>query len=584
MTGLRLAVIGGGLGGVAAALAAADAGATVTLTAAEPMVGGQITAQATSPLDEHPLVETTGAPGSYHEMRRRLRAAYGGLANPGDGWVSRLCFEPDVGRQVLEDMLAEHVASGRLRVLLDREPVAARTTTDAAGRAVVEAVELAGPGGVREVVTADTFVDATELGDLLPLVGADWVIGSEGSEAFGEPHALPGGPDPLAEQSCTWVAGLTLREDPGPVGGPPRGYARHVTGQPFGLDIPGWDGTLHRYAMFGEGPTGNPPFWTYRRVRSGALLGGQDAVVLNWAGNDYAATGLVADRERTLRGARDLTLGFVHWLRTEAPRDDGGRGYPELALDPGVTGTADGLAHAPYVRESRRLASGRPVTELDLAVRGSSERAVAMPDSLGTAWYHADLHPRVGHPQSVYAPTSPFQVPARALVPEAGRGPVNLVAGAKNLAATQVAAAAYRVHPGEWSVGEAAGVLAVQADADGRTPTETATSTAGVRRAQERLLARGTPLVWTRDVPADHPAFAAVNRCVLRGGLVGERARTLDLRPDEGLDEAERASIAHALGLGRLPEGSTWGDAVLSAQPAHPEQARHHQPDLQEPA
>ncbi|GAA1735330.1 hypothetical protein GCM10009809_33100 [Isoptericola hypogeus] len=570
LAGLRLAVIGGGLGGIAATLAAADAGATVTLAAAEPVLGGQVTAQATSPLDEHPLIESTGAPGSYHEFRRRVRERLGGRTNPGGGWVSRLCFEPDVGRRVLDDMLAAHVAAGRVRVLLDREPVAARTGIDAAGRHVIEALELAGPGGVREVVAADTFVDATELGDLLPLAGADWVIGSEGSDAFGEPHALPGGPDPRAEQSCTWVAGLRLDDVAGPVGPAPHGYAGHVTGQPFGLDIAGWDGGVHRYAMFRDSVSGNPPFWTYRRVRDAAQLGGRDAVVLNWAGNDYATTGLVADRERTMRGARELTLAFVHWLRTEAPRDDGGRGYPEVALAPEITGTPDGLALAPYVRESRRLASSDPVTEHDIAARDGVERAVGMRDSLGTAWYHADLHPRVGHPSSVYAPTAPFQVPARALVPDVGRGPVNLIAGAKNLAATQVAAAAYRVHPGEWSVGEAAGVLAVEAHAAAIAPAGAASSPGAVRRAQERLLARGTPLVWARDLPTDHPAFRAATRAVLAGGTTGERARSLDLRPDDTLVAAERGALARAFRLVSPPEGRTWGEAARAALAASP--------------
>ncbi len=560
----RVAVVGGGLGGVAAALAAADGGATVTLTAEEPVLGGQVTAQATSPLDEHPLIETTGAPGTYQRFRHLVRARLGGLANPGGGWVSRLCFPPDVGRQVLEGMLAEHVAAGRIRVELSRTPVAVRT---AASSATLAAVELRGPGGVRTVVEADVFVDATELGDLLALAGADTVIGSEGADAFGEPHAVPGGPDPSAEQSCTWVAGLRLDDRPGPVGGPPAGYAHHAVRQPFGLDIPGPDGTSQRYFMFRPGPDGNPPFWTYRRVHDAAQLGGRDAVVLNWAGNDYAGSGLVGDPVRTRTGARDLTVAFVHWLRTEAPRDDGGRGHPELALAPEVTGTDDGLALAPYVRESRRLASASPVTEHHIAPRADGERALPVADSLGTAWYHADLHARVGHPASVYAPTAPFQLPARALVPQPGRGPANLLAGAKNLAATQVAAAAYRVHPGEWSVGEAAGVLAALA-AVRAVPVRSLLAGDGLRLAQTTVLDRGTPLVWARDLPSDHPSFRAGTWCVLRGGVVGARAATLDLRPDEGLDAEERAAVAHAFGLAHLPDGDTWAACVLAADAA----------------
>ncbi|GAA4981781.1 hypothetical protein GCM10025734_02400 [Kitasatospora paranensis] len=80
----EVAVIGGGLGGVAAALAAADAGRSVVLTCEQSVLGGQITTQLVPALDEHPHVEERGgASASYRELRRRLRAEYGGVANPG---------------------------------------------------------------------------------------------------------------------------------------------------------------------------------------------------------------------------------------------------------------------------------------------------------------------------------------------------------------------------------------------------------------------------------------------------------------------------------------------------------------------
>ena len=58
---------------------------------------------------------------------------------------------------------------------------------------------------------------------------------------------------------------------------------------------------------------------------------------------------------RYLDEARQLSLSLFHWLQTEAPRPDGGTGYPGLYLRPDVTGTDDGLAKSPYVRESRRI-------------------------------------------------------------------------------------------------------------------------------------------------------------------------------------------------------------------------------------
>ena len=63
-----VAVIGGGLGGVAAALAAARAGRRVLLTEESDWLGGQLTSQAVPP-DEHPWIEQFGCPASYRTLR-----------------------------------------------------------------------------------------------------------------------------------------------------------------------------------------------------------------------------------------------------------------------------------------------------------------------------------------------------------------------------------------------------------------------------------------------------------------------------------------------------------------------------------
>src|SRR5437763_14559876 len=56
-----IVVVGGGMGGVAAALASARAGMRVCLTDPTRWLGGQMTAQGVSALDENRYIETTGA-------------------------------------------------------------------------------------------------------------------------------------------------------------------------------------------------------------------------------------------------------------------------------------------------------------------------------------------------------------------------------------------------------------------------------------------------------------------------------------------------------------------------------------------
>src|SRR5690606_18684894 len=68
-------IIGGGLGGIAAALAAARQGLQVILTEETDWIGGQLTSQAVPP-DENRWVETHGATKSYQDFRQRVRDYY----------------------------------------------------------------------------------------------------------------------------------------------------------------------------------------------------------------------------------------------------------------------------------------------------------------------------------------------------------------------------------------------------------------------------------------------------------------------------------------------------------------------------
>ena len=111
-----VAIIGGSLGGCAAALAALKVGMDVILTEETDWLGGQITSQAVPP-DEHPWIESIANP-SYAEFRRRIRDYYkrnypltqsalkDPYLNPGFGNVSKICCEPRVALAALEEMLA----------------------------------------------------------------------------------------------------------------------------------------------------------------------------------------------------------------------------------------------------------------------------------------------------------------------------------------------------------------------------------------------------------------------------------------------------------------------------------------------
>lgn len=156
-------IVGGGLGGVAAALAAVEAGASVVLIEGDRWLGGQLTAQAV-PSDEHMWREQFGITASYRRLRDGIRRYYRDnypltpaarsrqWLNPGGGFVSPLCHEPRVGVAVIEAMLAPWRASGRLTILQPYRLLGAET------------------------------------GELLPAAGVEYVTGFESTLQTGEPQ------------------------------------------------------------------------------------------------------------------------------------------------------------------------------------------------------------------------------------------------------------------------------------------------------------------------------------------------------------------------------------------------------------
>jgi hypothetical protein len=60
------------------------------------------------------------------------------------------------------------------------------------------------PSGNEQSVTADYVLDATELGELLPLARVEYVTGAESRADTGEPHAVAGAAQPHNAQSLTW--------------------------------------------------------------------------------------------------------------------------------------------------------------------------------------------------------------------------------------------------------------------------------------------------------------------------------------------------------------------------------------------
>jgi len=522
----EILVVGGGVGGFAAALAAAEAGAKVVLTEESDWIGGQLTSQAVPP-DEHGWIEQFGCTGHYRRFREGVRNYYRraypltdrarhlAYLNPGNGWVSPLCHEPRVALAVLNEMIAPYLSNGQVTLLTEHRPVRADTDGD-----VVRSVTLLDlRRGVERVIAAKTFLDATELGELLQLTGCESVTGFESQAETGEPSA-PGEAQPENVQAFSVCFAMDYWEGQDQTIERPANYG-------FWRDYvpalrPAWPGRLlsweithprlmtphvYHFAPHREPSRAFAGLWTYRRLldRANFISGAyhsditlMNVPMLDYLGGDLASVDS-ATRDYHIKEARELSLSFFYWLQTEAPRPDGGLGWPGLRLRGDVTGTLDGLAKMPYIRESRRLRACFTIREQDVAAscRQGQTLAEYYPDSVGIGYYRIDLHPSTGGDNYIDVASLPFQIPLGALIPIRLK---NLLAAAKNIGTTHITNGCYRLHPVEWNIGEAAGRLAAHCQASGQSPHQVRGSVTLLADFQQLLVKAGVELAWPTDL------------------------------------------------------------------------------------
>ena len=563
----EILIAGGGTGGVAAALAAARAGRSVVLLEETDWLGGQMSAQGVSALDEHEHIEAFGGTASYTRFRDLLRDHYrpqAGAAgqqsdfNPGACWVTRLAFEPRVAVEVIERMLGPQVAAGRLAIHRRMKAVAVRMEGDR----VAGVIALGLDDHQLIAFCPQLVIDATELGDLLPLCGAEYVIGAETIAATGEAQAQPLGPKPHCVQSFTYTFACERRDEgEHHVIARPQKYLHYLAAQPYSLSIEVHGGEIYGetsgwldYRLYDTMPGTKGGLWTYRRLLDRSLFAGtvgHDLTLFNWPGNDYRDRGILdaspLQAAHALQDAKRVSLGFLHWLQTAAPANGDWLGAPEIRLRPDVMGSADGLSKFPYIRESRRIRAVKTIVEQEVSAHHQSgPRAAHFADSVGIGWYPIDIH-RSG-PDDIGAScrTKPFQIPLGALLPVRI---ANLIAGAKNIGTTHITNGCYRLHPIEWNIGEAAGSLAAFALEQQVAPVGVHQRVDLLRRFQRRLLDQGVPLAWLIDVGLDHPAFVASQLMFMRDASALDA--DLLFHPDSSISDAQ---WRQAGGTGEVPD------------------------------
>lgn len=526
-----LAVIGGGVGGVACALAALKQGRRVFLSEQFEWLGGQLTSQAVPP-DEHPWIERFGCTASYRKLRQDVRQFYRDYYplrpevaalpefNPGNGFVSTLCHEPRVSHTVLQQYLLPYMGSGRLTVAKPYRPIECKMEGNR-----IRSVRLLHLEGNSEMeVSANYFVDATELGDILDLAKLPFRTGAEARSEFQEPSA-PEKADPEDVQSVSWCFIVDYDPEGDHTISKPeqwdkwKDYDPKLT-PPWGSKMLSWSAThpitldpvIRTFDPINPKPERGPmDLWTFRRIADKANFRDgfyeSDVVLVNWPQIDYVEGNLIGaswdEQQRMLWESRQQSLSMLYWMQTEAPRPDGGKGWKGLRLRGDLTDGVDGLAMAPYIRESRRIVGFQTVTENHVGedarkAAGHNSGAHKFENSVGLGAYRIDLHPSTAHKNYLDVGALPFQIPLGAIFGEACE---NLLAGAKNISTTHITNGCYRLHPVEWNAGEAAGLLAHHCLMHNLSPAAVLAKESEVAKFQDFISACGIEIDWPELTP-----------------------------------------------------------------------------------
>ena len=259
--------------------------------------------------------------------------------------------------------------------------------------------------------------------------------------------------------------------------------------------------------------------WTYRRVNSSApdsqTVAVNDITIQNWAdGNDYtreffylslAETQHQRDTDQwqggvnleAIRNAERLAYGYHYWYRQNAPAQYANRTV--LIRSPSATGTCHSLAKLPYIRESRRSIGHENFLMNLTTINGTARdlHGYIFEDRLCIGVYGVDIHFMRGcsYPKYMHEQYSvlPYYVPLRAMT---NRDIDNLIVIGKTMAQSFLVNSAVRLHPVEFSIGQAAGVVGSYAVQNKLQTVAEMLNIAHLTRVQS-MVKEFTPTSWT---------------------------------------------------------------------------------------
>lgn len=473
-------IIGGGAGGTSAGIQAARMGVQVQILEVTPWLGGMLTSAGVSAIDGNHEMPS----GIWGEFRQKLRNHYGGAKALATGWVSHTLFEPSIGNKMFQEM----AAIPKLDIAFN----AVYTTIKKEGEKWLVSYTQ---NGKTFTTTAKILIDATEIGELLPLVGANFRLGMDAKSDTGEKEA--------PETANTIVQDLTyvlILEDVGD-----RKGKKGLVKRPRNYNPEAYDCACKREnsEMFG-GVSSCEQMLSYGKLPNNKYM-------INWpnCGNDFYLNWpelSMEERREKLKEAKAFTQGFVYYIQNELE-------FKNLRVAEEFP-SKDNFPMIPYDREARRV-KGKTFLTVDHLERPYDYNLYKTGVAVGDypIDHHHDKFPDSPEIDFINIKVPSYNIPLGSLVPE---GVENFIVAEKNISVSNIVNGATRLQPVVLGIGQAAGALAATSIQENKKPSEIS-----IRKVQNALLKNNAYIMPFIDVKKEDKAFASMQQIGATGILKG---------------------------------------------------------------
>ena len=477
-------VIGGGAGGTSAAIQSARNGAKTLLIEETDWLGGMLTSAGVSAVDGNYKLPS----GFWGEFKDSLVSHYGSLEALKTGWVSNTLFEPRVGNQILKSIAKNE---NNLKILFSTE-VNSVTKLDFYKTKNYNFNVKSSKGNFLSKV----LIDATELGDVLPMIDEDYDLGMDSREMYGEDIAPEKNNDII--QDLTFVMIL-------------KNYNQSVK-----IDKPKNYDPSEFYCSTASinCPESDKALWTPKQMMNyGELPNGK--IMINWPiyGNDYYSNLIEMnydERNEVFKNAKEKSLRYLYYIQDEL-------GYDNYSLSDEEFDTDDNFPPIPYYREARRI-KGKVTFSLDYIKKPFDQIHPLYRTGILVGDYpvdhHHDAHPdRYNLPQLAFYPIPSYSLPIGSIISK--KNP-NFLVAEKSISVSNLVNGTTRLQPVVLQIGQIAGLIASES-----VKNNINTHQIDIRNIQKKFLDKGGYIQPYLDVEKNHPFFKAYQKIGSTGILKG---------------------------------------------------------------